>query len=214
MKKPFLLPNFHFITIDEKQRDWLLWGAISLLIAYGMVMFFSVSIYLSEVETNNPYFLSLRQFSILFVGLIAFFVFSFVPTQKWEKHRLLLGLSAVLVLVLVLFVGDTIKGSKRWLSLGSFNFQVTEYIKLIYIIYLAGYINKFRDNIQHKPFSVFFVFILPTGIVCSLLIFQPDLGTTAEIIFFYLRFDFYCWYAFVGSCCIGDGGSCDYIGGD
>lgn len=188
----------HFIpTIDANQRDWLLWGTLSILIAYGMVMFFSTSLYLSEhpngpggLRTGNPYALSLKQFSLLWLGMLTFFITAYIPAKIWNNYRLWLGVVALILLIVVLIIGDPINGSKRWLSLGIFHVQVTEIIKLIYIIYLAGYIKKHQHNIKYKPFSVFFVFILPTGIVCTLLIFQPDLGTTVEILFFTLALTF------------------------
>jgi cell division protein FtsW len=179
------------LSIDPNQRDWLLWGTLSLLIAYGMIMFFSVSLYVSEEATNgNPYRAALKQFSILWVGLIFFVVASYIPTTVWEKNRMLLALSVVVMLVLVLLIGKEVNGSKRWITIGNLTFQASEYAKLIYIVYLAGYINKFQQEIAEKPFTVFLVFFLPTGIICSLLILEPDLGNTIEIIFFTLGLTF------------------------
>lgn len=177
------------LTPKVNERDWLLWGSISLLVAYGMIVFFSTSLYLSDQVTGNPYFLALKQFSLMWIGLLVFWLIACLPVQFWDKIRIPLMALSLLLLIIVLIIANPIKGSKRWLDLGFFHLQVTEVVKFVYIIYLAGYINKFKDTIQTKLLD-FMVLSLPTGLVCFLLVLQPDNGTIAEIIFFFLGMTF------------------------
>jgi cell division protein FtsW len=67
-----------------------------------------------------------------------------------EQHNQLL-LLACFVLLLAVFVpgiGSTVNGARRWLNLGVSKFQAVEAVKLLYIVWLASYLVRFRDEVN------------------------------------------------------------------
>ena len=86
---------------------------------------------------------------------------------------------ALISLVLVLFFGIEVKGSKRWLNLLFFRFQPIEFVKPFFIVIVAKILSK--DNLRTSNtsyFLSFFVLILP----CTILLNQPDVGQTVLLI--------------------------------
>jgi len=106
---------------------------------------------------------------ILAVGLQA-------SMAQWQKYSGAILICALLALVLVMFVGKTVNGSTRWLSIGPINIQVSELAKLAFFSYLAAYIVRRHSEVIeqakgfYKPLAVFLV-------LAGLILRQPDLGT-------------------------------------
>jgi rod shape determining protein RodA len=81
---------------------------------------------------------------------------------------------AVLLLVIVLVVGDAIRGARGWLELGIFNFQPVEFAKIAIIVGLAQFFSRKREEIRELKtviHSALFV-VAPVGLA----LFQPDMG--------------------------------------
>jgi cell division protein FtsW len=94
----------------------------------------------------------------------------------------LLGFSLfLLTLVLLPGVGKEVNGSTRWISLGIFNLQVSEAVKLFLIIYIAGYLVRHGEAVRTSLWG----FIKPmfmVGLAALLLLLEPDFGATVVII--------------------------------
>ncbi|HEX6834798.1 MAG TPA: putative lipid II flippase FtsW, partial [Rudaea sp.] len=100
-----------------------------------------------------------------------------------ERNAVTLLLVGVILLLLVFVpgLGARINGARRWIRLGIGTFQSVEAVKLIFIVYLASYIVRHRDNVQARLFGV----IKPLGmaaVLVLLLLAQPDFGSAALII--------------------------------
>ena len=86
----------------------------------------------------------------------------------------------LLILVLIPGVGYQVGGARRWLRFGPFNFQPTELLKLVLIVYVASYLDR-------KPGLVtqFYRGVLPSftvmGVFLALVVLQPDFGTVVLI---------------------------------
>jgi cell division protein FtsW (lipid II flippase) len=82
----------------------------------------------------------------------------------------------LLLLVFVPGLGLRVNGARRWIRLGFAGFQSVEAVKLMFIVYLASYLVRHRDNVQMSMFGV----IKPLGmalILVALLLLQPDFGS-------------------------------------
>ena len=90
-----------------------------------------------------------------------------------------LYLSAIVVLALVLLFGTAAKGSERWIELGFFRLQPSEFSKLCMIFALAWYFNKLGERIKRLHwFLVTFVLVaIPMGLILK----QPNLGTAGSL---------------------------------
>jgi cell division protein FtsW len=86
----------------------------------------------------------------------------------------------LLLLVLIPGIGHTVNGSTRWIRLGFVNFQVVEAVKLMVIIYLAGYLARKAQFVQSRFFDTLKPLIF-AGLLSAILLIQPDMGSAAVI---------------------------------
>ncbi len=165
-----------------KIDDVLLIACIALL-AIGLVMVTSASISVAERNLSSPFYYMQRQTFFIVLGLIsAWFVYQ-IRLVYWEKSSMaLLGFSLfLLILVLLPGVGKEVNGSTRWISLGMFNFQVSEAVKLFLILYVAGYLVRHGEAVRTSIWG-FIKPMLMIGIAALLLLLEPDFGATVVII--------------------------------
>ncbi len=153
-----------------------------LIVVMGLVMVASSSMMVSTHTYNTPFHYLFRQVVSVVVGGILCAVVVQMPLRYIEKHSRVLLIAALLLLALVLVpgIGHSVNGSRRWLQLGPLNFQVSELAKLLYIIYLASYLHRFRDKLADNQRTV----ILPIailGISSVLLLLEPDFGSAVVI---------------------------------
>jgi cell division protein FtsW len=124
--------------------DWgLVFAALGLLMI-GLVMVYSASVAIAEAKSaaNQPAFYLIRHAMYLVIGLGAGYAALQIPSQTWQDmapYLFILG-TALLVLVLVPFIGKEVNGSRRWIPLGPVgNFQPSELMKFATILYAADY---------------------------------------------------------------------------
>lgn len=166
---------------------WLLLATL-LLAGFGLIMVLSSSGIMAERFYGDKYYFFKKQLMFAGAGLVAMLVCARIP------RKLVYGLTYFwlgIVLVLLVLCGLTplgvrAGGAARWISLGFVNVQPLELAKPALVIYLAYFFAKQQDNIRH--FSIGFLppFIV-TGILCGLLMLQPDFGGSvflAGILFF------------------------------
>ncbi len=97
----------------------------------------------------------------------------------WRLAYVIYGV-LLAALVLVALIGRSGLGAQRWLSIGSFAFQPSEFMKLSLIILLARYFEDRREQL-HEP-RVFILPILLTLVPMALVLRQPDLGTAIMLV--------------------------------
>lgn len=124
-----------------------------------------------------------RQIIWVFLGLVLFFVMAnFNYRRFWDITYVLYGV--ILCLLFMVFILGIVRlGAQRWLRFGWFNFQPSEVVKLIVVIFLARYFSKKSDNdasLSVGRYGVIRAFILPfvfVAIPVAFVIEQPDLGS-------------------------------------
>lgn len=164
-----------------KVDAWLL-VPVMLLVASGLVMVGSSSIAIAESHGVATYYYLLRHLIYVILGLMLASVFRSIPTDFLERiSRPLMLLSALLLLlVFIPGIGRSVNGSARWITLGFANFQVVEAVKIMVIIYMAGYLVRKADMVKIR----FFDTLKPLGLAAMLtaiLLAQPDMGSAAVI---------------------------------
>ncbi|WP_373019120.1 putative lipid II flippase FtsW [Thiomicrorhabdus sp.] len=158
---------------------WLL-GLLITLAVIGLTMVASSSVAISEKRFGDTSHYFIRQFISMGLGLSAAYILFQVPLSFWEKHRGKLFLFALLLLVMVLVFGREINGSKRWLPLVIMNFQPSEFMKLVIVVFMAGYLNRHASAVK-ESFEAVIRLALPFGIMAILLLMEPDYGSTFVI---------------------------------
>ena len=163
--------------------DPLAFGIVVFLILYGLVMIGSASLEIGVKTYSNPFFLLTRHSLYLLVsGAVALVAIS-VPIQRWQKYdAALLAISfLLLVIVLVPGVGKEVNGATRWVALGPFSLQGSEFVKLFVTIYMAGYLVRRKEEIE-TSLSGFAKPLVVLSLIVFLLLGQPDFGAAIVII--------------------------------
>lgn len=125
-----------------KRYDYTMLAVVLLLVAVGLVLLYSTSAYNGQVKFHDPYYYLKKQGFATILGLAGMFFVAGVDYHKWVPLANLGYLTAVLLSVAVIFVGDEYNGSKRWLSLGPVSFQPSEFAKVALILFLACLVTK------------------------------------------------------------------------
>lgn len=154
-----------------------------LLLGIGLVMVASSSIEIADRATGDPLYYFKRQAIFAVIGVLAAMVFTKIRLAHWENSGMILLflMVALLVLVLVPGMGRTVHGSTRWLILGPFGLQVSEIVKLLLIIYLAGYLVKYGRQVI-ESFAGFIKPMLVLVVLFTLLLLEPDFGAAAVLL--------------------------------
>lgn len=154
-----------------------------LLTALGVIMVASSSVALADAQTSDPYYYLTRHLVFLVLGIGAAWVLTRTELSRLEAAgQIWLWLSFVLLLlVFVPGLGRTVNGATRWINVGITGFQVVEAVKLLLVLYLAGYLVRQGHTVMLSFLGV----IKPIGAVALmvlLLLIQPDFGSAMLLI--------------------------------
>ena len=163
--------------------DIVLLAVSAVLVGTGVIMVYSSSTILAMNIFGDSYFFIKRQMIWMALGSLALMLAARYPYrnwQKWVKPGLLLCFG-LLIAVLVLSIGKTVGGARRWLMLGPISFQPAELVKVVMVIYLADILARKREVLTSLVQG-----LLPRlavlGGAAALLVLQPDLGTAVILI--------------------------------
>jgi cell division protein FtsW len=165
-------------AIGGRFDPWLL-GAMLALASLGVVMVASASIY----QHGNPFYYLIRHgmFLVAGAGLAWWVTRTELKSIESRNHLLLLGCVVLLLMVFVPGLGVSVKGAHRWINLGVSNFQVVEVVKVFFIVWLASYLVRFRDEVN----ATWAAMLKPLGVVVvlvALLLMQPDFGSSSLLL--------------------------------
>ena len=163
--------------------DWMLFFVSFTLLGLGYVMVVSASLHLGMRLNGNSMYYPIRQLIHIVAGLIVGFGVVLTPLRVWERNGAKLFLFGLFMLILVLIpgIGIRVNGSSRWISLLSVRIQASEVMKLVSVVYIAGYVDRFKKTVQQAAFSL----VKPLtifAVACFLLLLEPDFGSSVVII--------------------------------
>ena len=113
-----------------------------LLVIIGLVLLYSTSAYNGRVKFHDSFYYLKKQGFATVLGLVGMMIVAKIDYHKWVPLAGLGYLTAILLSVAVMFIGDEYNGSKRWLSLGPVSFQPSEFAKVAVILFLACLVTK------------------------------------------------------------------------
>ncbi|HSF08788.1 MAG TPA: putative lipid II flippase FtsW [Nitrospirales bacterium] len=168
------------LGIGSRRIDPLIVGITLALSLGGLVMVFSASGVMAENKfTNATYYLQ-RQIVWMLLGFGVLLVGSFIDYRRWKQWIPLVVGGCIVGLLLVLAVGPQINGARRWLALGFFSIQPTEMAKLAVVLYLAAFLSNPQRRVTDWQRG-FLPPVAMVGIMCGLIVVEPDLGSTVVI---------------------------------
>ena len=162
------------------ELDYSVVSLAALLLGIGLVMVYSSSIAIAEAghyTGNLPGYFLIRHSVFVFVGMMAGFICFQFPTRLWQQAAPYLFVLGVLLLLVVLIpgIGKEVNGSQRWLSMGMFNLQPSELMKLFVVLYAADYTVR-KAALIHSFRKGFLPMLLVMQLVGGLMLREPDFG--------------------------------------
>lgn len=151
-------------------------GVTLFLVAFGVVMVLSASSIDSLVANSNSMWVFFKQFGFAILGLLALSVVSLMSVEKIKARARGFFLVALVVQLLVFFIGKDINGNRNWIDVfGLFSVQPSEFLKIAVILHVAAYLTT-----QQKYFEdsrVWYRALGMIGLAMFLVIIGKDLGT-------------------------------------
>lgn len=148
----------------------------AVLSCIGLLFIYSASSYSAELQYGDAFRYVETQAVALALGVAAMFAVSFVRPEKIKKYSFILFAVGVALLAAVFVPGFGVEsyGAKRWINLGFFTVQPSEYAKFAMVAFLAAFAAK--KGVGTFPRAL--VFLATAGLVCLLLLLEPNMSVT------------------------------------
>ena len=127
--------------------DYTLLVIVFLLVAVGLVILYSTSAYNGDVKFHDSFYYLKKQVFATILGLVMMFWVAGIDYHVWQQFAAVCYLAAVGLSIAVMLFGKEYNGSQRWLSLGPFSFQPSEFAKVALIIFLSWIVTKHAKTI-------------------------------------------------------------------
>ncbi len=155
-----------------RRLDWILLAALAAVVAYGLWAISGITRY--AIPGDSDYFV-LRQAVFVTAGVAGLVGALLVDPALYRRYKRPIYLGTTGLMLLVILVAGATRGSRRWIDVGFFQFQPSEFGKLFFVLALAGFLADRGKRVTDSR-TVFEAVGL--GFVPILLVFvQPDFGT-------------------------------------
>ena len=144
------------------------------LVIIGLLLIYSATFDINNAANFH------RQSLWACIGFLVMMVTAFIPLRTVQRLSFAFYFSVMAILVVVLVVGSTIKGSKSWFGVGGIGGQPSEFAKIATVLAFASYLSKTDVSISQVKHLIIALCIF--AVPMFLILVEPDLGTT--IVFF------------------------------
>ncbi|MBK9333196.1 MAG: rod shape-determining protein RodA [Ignavibacteria bacterium] len=148
-----------------------------IIVTLAVIVSGLIAIFSATYTSGTDYFTKQLIFAI--AGIVMMIFISYIPPRHIAKASYILYFISLILLVLVLFFGKKISGSKSWFSIGSFGIQPSEFAKIATVLALANFLSKSEEgfrNINRIPdfLKACAIVLIPVALIMR----QPDMGTS------------------------------------
>jgi len=165
--------------IAAQGPDYVILLILAGLLLIGLMMVYSSTFALAYELYDNPTYFLVRQATWAGLGVLAMLIVTRIDYHRWRYLSVpALGLT-LLLLTLVLFIGEEVHGSRRWLL--SHSLQPSEFTKLAMVLYIAHWLSSKGEKIQQVSYGLV-PFAVLIGLVTAFIILEPDFGTAILIV--------------------------------
>ncbi|MBN1779214.1 MAG: putative lipid II flippase FtsW [Candidatus Buchananbacteria bacterium] len=179
------IKNFFSLSAHGKKPDLVLIGTIFFILVFGLMMLSSASSVESFRKFGSTYYLFRRQLLYgLLPGIILFFFFLNFNYKKLQNH-LVLYLGLIIFLLVIVFVpgiGASYGRATSWINVAGFSLQPTEIVKLLLVLFLAGWFSQRSHEMNQDFWNGLLPFAIILGVISGLVVLQPDLGTLTVVV--------------------------------
>lgn len=174
-----IMEDFIFEKQQRKPVDIMLLLIILLLAGIGLSMLFSAAYPNALRIGKSPHYFFRRQLIMFGIGTAGAMFISCVPMSSIKKAIPAFVITSIALTFATAVFGTEIQGARRWMIIGNFSFQPSEFLKIAVVLYLASDFSKKKEKNELYSYSHSIVVIS----LCSLIIFfQTDLSTAVFIL--------------------------------
>ncbi len=164
--------------------DYVLLACVIALVTMGVLFIYSSGINSEGFNVSNEYIKQIIWAGIGLILMLATASFDFRKTSRYVPY--LYGF-LVFILIYTRIFGRYVNGARSWLGFGGFGIQPSEFCKIIFILFLAWYLERSRSDPPARRFALATgILLLPLGLI----LLQPDLGTASVYIPIFLVMSF------------------------
>jgi len=165
---------------DKRLLKNLDWSLIVIYVLLSIIGLFAVA---ATTGTDGVYFTSSvkRQLMWILLSYVVVAIVLFIDYRIFSQTGYILLLISALLLIAVLLFGPVINGSRRWLFLGPFSIQPSEFAKIFFALGFAKFLVNKRNSVNNITTLISAIVLAAVPIV--LIYLQPDLGTSLVLVF-------------------------------
>lgn len=166
---------------QEGKLDITFLSFVLILLSIGLIMLFSASYAYSYTYFGNSYRFISRQAIFAVIGIAAMLIISKIDYHILKKFSWMIYAVTVGMLILVLLLppmSDELN-VKRWISIGSFNFQPSEFGKFAIVTIFSAWLSVNGHKLKKFKYVAWMVLLL--AVVCGLVVAEPHLSATILI---------------------------------
>jgi rod shape determining protein RodA len=155
-----------------RNLDWALLLAVAALVAYGLWAIAGIT--KKDVAGDENYYV-VRQAGFALLGVAGMVAMTLIEPGFWRKHARLVYALLITVLVIAPLFGTEVRNTRRWIDIGPFRFQPSEFGKLLLVLFLAAFLAERGKRIAERETT-----LTATGLALLpvvLVFLQPDFGT-------------------------------------
>jgi cell division protein FtsW len=166
------------LPLPPGPKDPILSHITLALVVIGLVSVFTASAVQADVETGSSLSVLLKQIISALLGGVALWTTMRIPFERWRRIARLVGLAAITLLVMTMFIGNTANGSERWIMLPlGFTFQPSDVAKVAAIFLMAQATSQKRLMTGNMALNFALV-----GVMIFLILKQPNLSVSIILV--------------------------------
>lgn len=165
---------------ETSHIDWLILLPIAGLLMFSVAFVYSASSSFSAVKFGSSEQLFWNHALRVLIGLVLMIGFAKLDYHFWERISATSVLIAIGFLIMVLLIGNQVKGASRWVHLGPINFQPSELAKFAVVLHVAVLLSARKALVRDWRKSVLPVMAWSMP-VCILIALQPNVSTASVI---------------------------------
>jgi cell division protein FtsW len=158
--------------------DRLMFFALLLLMGTGVVLSLAASPPIAAKYHLEPFYFVRRHAALLIPAVAIMFAASTLTPKQIRRASLVIYLGGIALMVLTMMVGPEIKGARRWLEIGLFSIQPSEFVKPAFVVLVAWLFNEAQKR-RDVPGTQLAIALY--AVFALLLVLQPDFGQTLLI---------------------------------
>jgi rod shape determining protein RodA len=152
--------------------DWVMLIAVAAIVAFGLWAMAGIT---RKDVVGDPSYYVYRQLAFVAIGVVGFVIAVLVDPNVYRRLKKQIYLATLLLFVVVFLAGTVARGSRRWIDLGFYRFQPSEFGKLLVVLALAAFLaDRFRQiNEIRTVLTAVGLALVPMVLVFA----QPDIGS-------------------------------------